>query len=328
MPRKVEISHRTIIFTAFFLIGLWLLFQIGQIIFTLFIAFILMAALNPTLDKLEKIKIPRPIAIIFLYVLFFTSIAVVVAGIVPPLVDETSTLFNRIPAYIDQINLPWLDKGELLAQFSRLGSIPENLIKITINVFQNLLAIFVLSVVTFYMLMERRNMAKYLTALFSGDGQEKAVRFVERVEKRLGRWVRAEVFLMTIIGVMSYVGLRILGIDFSLPLAVLAGLLEIVPNIGPTVAAIPAVVFGLTISPLYGLAVAALYFLIQQLENTLIVPKVMEKGLGINPLVVIISLAVGFRLAGILGMFLAIPIFLVLEEVAKEIGASDRFNKA
>jgi len=170
--------------------------------------------------------------------------------------------------------------------------------------------------------MERKNLGKYLFILFTGDGHDRAADFMKRIEERLGSWVRAEFLLMTIIGVMSYVGLRILGIDFSLPLAVIAGLLEVVPNIGPTVAAVPAVIFGLTISPLYGLAVAALYFLIQQIENTLIVPKVMSKELGINPLVVIICLAVGFKLGGISGVLLAVPIFLVVQEIVVEAGVS------
>jgi predicted PurR-regulated permease PerM len=297
MPKKVDISHRTITFTVFFLLSLWILYQIREIIFTLFIAFILMAALNPTIERLERFKVPRSIGAILLYVIFFGSVGVVIAGIIPPLIDQTSALFEKIPTYVEQINLPWLDKQAVLVQFSKLGSIPENLIKITVNLFRNVISIFILAVITFYLLMERKNLGKYLHILFSGDGQEKATQFIERVEKRLGRWVRAEFILMTIIGVMSYVGLRVLDIDFALPLAVIAGFLEMVPNIGPTIAAIPAVIFGLTISPLYGAAVAALYFLIQQIENSFIVP------------------------------LLAIPIFLVIQEVTSEVKASGRFPK-
>jgi predicted PurR-regulated permease PerM len=327
MPRKVEVSHRTIIFTVLLLLSLWFLFQIREIIFTLFIAFILMAALNPTIDRMEKFKIPRPIAILFIYIVFFGSVGVIIAGIIPPFLDQTSTLLERIPRYVEEINLPWLDKEVVLAQFSNLGSVPENLIKITVNVFTNVIAVFILAVITFYLLMERKKLGKYIDVLFSGDNQQRANEFIERTEKRLGSWVRAEFLLMTIIGLMSYVGLRVLGIDFSLPLAVFAGFLEVVPNIGPTISAIPAVIFGLTISPLYGLAVAALYFLIQQIENSFIVPRVMLKALAINPLVVIISLAVGWKLGGIMGVILAIPVFLVIQEIASEIRFSDKFPK-
>ncbi|HUW21400.1 MAG TPA: AI-2E family transporter [Candidatus Bathyarchaeia archaeon] len=327
MVRKVEVSHRTIVFTVLFLVFLWLLYQIKDIIFNLFIAFVMMAALNSSVEKMEKIKIPRPIAIIMIYLVFFGFISVVIAGVIPPLVDQTSTLINKIPNYVKEINLPWLNKEAILSQFSSLASIPENLVKLTVNVFRNILAIFVLAVINFYLLMERKNLGKYLTVLFGGDGHDRAAKFIERLEGRLGSWVRAELLLMTIIGVMSYIGLRILGIDFALPLAVFAGFLEVVPNIGPTISAIPAVISGLTISPLYGLAVLALYFLIQQVENSIIVPKVMEKGLGLNPLVVIVCLAVGLRLGGIIGMILAIPVFLVIQEISSEIVILDRFSK-
>jgi predicted PurR-regulated permease PerM len=328
MPRKVEISHKTIIFSVLFVLGLWLLYQVLEIIFTLFIAFILMAALNPLIEKIEKLKIPRVLVIVFIYLLFFAFIGVVAAGIIPPLIDQTTTLLERIPTYVEEINLPWIDKETVLAESANLGSIPGKLVQLTVNVFRNLVALIILAVITFYLLMERKNLGKYLTILFNDDGQERASRFIEKLEKRLGSWVRAQIFLMVIIGAFSYVGLRLLEIDFALPLAVLAGFLEVIPNIGPTLAAVPAVVFGLTISPLYGLAVTALYILIQQVENAIIVPKVMEKGLGINPLLVIITLAIGLKLGGILGMILAIPAFLLIQEILVEVGLSNRLRKS
>ncbi len=124
---------------------------------------------------------------------------------------------------------------------------------------------------------------------------------------------------MIIIGLFSYLGLRILGIDFALPLALLAGFLEIIPNIGPTISAVPAVIAGLAISPLYGVSVLVLYLFIQQCENTFIVPKVMEKSLGMNPVITIVVLSIGFKLAGILGMLLALPTFIVIYELVGEL---------
>ncbi|MBN1262907.1 MAG: AI-2E family transporter [Candidatus Pacebacteria bacterium] len=327
MPRKIEISHRTIIFSVAFLLGIWFLYQIREIIFTLFVAFILMAALNPTVEKMEKVKIPRPLAILLIYIVFFTFFSLVIAGLVPPLVEQTAILIDQIPGYIEQVNLPWLDKEVVLSQFAQLASLPETLLKLTINIFQNLFKIIFQAVITFYLLMERKNLGKYLELLFSNNSLDRASQFVRRLEKRLGSWVRAEIFLMTIIGVMSYIGLRLVGVDFCLPLAVLAGILELIPSIGPTMSAVPAVIFGLTISSFHGVAVAALYILIQEIENSIIVPKVMGKNLGINPLLVIIALSVGIKLGGIGGAVLAVPTFLVLQEAAHEIRTSDYFPK-
>ena len=327
MPKKIEISHRTIIFTVFFLISLWLLWQIRQIIFGLFISLVLMAAINPMVDKMEKMRIPRVLGIILVYILIFAVVGLIIAGIIPPLVDQTSALIIKIPIFIENLAIPAIDQRIIESQIQQLGSIPSNLVKISISIFANLTAIFALLVITFYILLERKNFDRYFYILFRGDGEKKAGKFVDKFEKKLGGWVRAELTLVVIIGIMSYFGLRLLGLDFALPLALLAAILEVIPNIGPVVASIPAILAGLAISPLMALAVAALYFLIQQVENNLVVPQIMAKETGVNPLVTIVSLAAGFKLGGIIGAVLAIPVVLSIQIIASEVFASERFKK-
>lgn len=327
MPKKVEISHRTIIFTVFFLILLALLWQIRQIIIGLFVALVLMTAINPTIDKLEKVKIPRLLSIVLVYILILTVVTLTIAGIIPPLVDQTSTLIANAPKFIENFNIPNIDQRIIESQIQQLGSIPANLVKISMSIFANLVAIVALLVITFYLLLERKNLNRYLHVLFGGDGERKAEKFINEMEKKIGGWVRAQLTSMIIIGTMSYLGLRLLGVDFALPLALLAGILEIIPNIGPVVASIPAILAGLAISPLMALAVVALYFLIQQIEANFIYPQIMSREAGVNPLVTIISLAVGFKLGGILGAVLAVPVVLLIQVIASEFFASDRFKK-
>ena len=108
---------------------------------------------------------------------------------------------------------------------------------------------------------------------------------------------------------------------------ILAFLFEIIPNIGPTIAAFPAIIIGLTVSPFYALAAAGWCFLVQQLENTIFVPRIMKKVAGVNPLVSILSLAVGFKLAGVGGAMLAIPTFLTLQVVLGEVFTSKKFRE-
>lgn len=326
MPKKIEISHRTIIFTVFFLIFLWLLYQIRQILIALFISVILMAALNPAVDRLARFRVPRFLAILLIYISIVGIFILSIAGVVPPLVDQTSTLISRLPEYTQSLGLSIIDQKIITEQISQLGSIPANIVKLSVSIFSNLFTALVILVITFYLLTERRNLNKYLTILFGGDGEKKAEKFINEMEKKLGGWVRAELILMIIVGFLSYIGLRLLGIEFALPLAILAGVLEIIPNIGPVVSAIPAFFAGFIISPLTGLAVAALYFLIQQLENTFIVPKVMEKEVGVNPIVTILALTIGFKLAGVMGAVLAIPVVLLIRIVASEIYSSERFR--
>lgn len=327
MPKKIEISHRTIVFTVLFILLLWLLFQIRQIILALFVSLILMSALNPAVDRLERARIPRALAILLIYLVVFGLFGVILAGLIPPLVDQTSTLISRLPGYFRKLGLPAIDQNVIASQISQLGSIPANLLRLTVTIFSNLVAVMALAVITFYLLLERKNLDRYLFILFGRKDEGMAAKFLDKIEERLGGWVRAQATLMVFIGAFSYLGLRLLGIDFALPLALLAGILEIIPNIGPIISAVPAILAGLTISPLLATAVAALYFLIQQFENTVVVPKVMEKIVGVNPLVTILSLAIGFKLAGIVGAVLAIPVVLVSQVVASEIASSKSFQE-
>jgi len=118
---------------------------------------------------------------------------------------------------------------------------------------------------------------------------------------------------MLLVGLLSYVGLLILGIPYALPLAVFAGVLEIIPYLGPIIAAIPAVILGFSVSSFLGFATIALAFLIQQIENYLFVPKVMEKSVGVSPIITLFALSVGFRMAGLVGVIISMPIVITLQ---------------
>lgn len=324
MTNKVEISHRTIIFTVFFLLGLWLLFQIREIMVTLFVALILMSAINPTVDRLEKLHLPRWLAILIPYLAIILIIGGMMAMMITPLIEQTASFINKSIFYLRDVGSFGIDPNMLASQLTQLGSIPANIVRITMNFFSNLIAIIALFFMTFYLLLERKNLNRYLTAVFGEEKEKDAIVIINNIEKRLGGWVRGELTLMVIIGLMSYLGLRLLGVEFALPLAILAGLLEILPNIGPVISAIPAILTGLMVSPMMALAILALYFLIHQSENTLITPKVMQKVVGLNPLVTILSLAIGFKLASVSGAILAIPVVLVIQEIANWFLASKK----
>ena len=105
MPKKIEISYRTIIFIAVFALGLWILFQIREVLLTLFVSLILMSSLNPSIERLEKLRIPRPLAIILFYLLVLAILFFSLVGIVPPLIEQTSSLIARIPDFFKQFLL-------------------------------------------------------------------------------------------------------------------------------------------------------------------------------------------------------------------------------
>jgi len=328
MPKKIEISYRTIIFIAVFALGLWILFQIREVLLTLFVSLILMSSLNPSIERLEKLRIPRPLAIILFYLLVLAILSFSLVGIVPPLIEQTSSLIARIPDFFKQFKILGMDEKVIASQLSQFSSIPANIIQFIIGFFSNILTFFAISIISFYLLMERKNLDRYLVSFFGEEKEKEIGRIIDKIESKLGGWVRGELLLMIFVGILSYVGFRVVGLEYALPLAILAFLLEIIPNIGPTLSAVPAVLVGLTVSPVRALVVVGLCFLIQQIENSLLVPRIMRQVAGVNPLVSIISLAIGFKLAGVGGAILAIPTFIVIEVIASEISSSSKFKES
>jgi predicted PurR-regulated permease PerM len=308
---KIEISHKTITFTIFLLISLAFLYQIRSIILLLFVAIIFMSALSPIVDRMEKLKLPRGLSVILLYILIWSVVSFGIASLVPPLVEQSSRFISRLPQDVTQLTGGKFDLSIFQPQLSAL---PEKILRLAVGAFNNVITLFTFMVIVYYLIIERKNLKKYLTFLFGdGDREKHAEAFIDKLEHKLGSWMRGQLALMVIVGLMSYIGLTFLGVEFAIPLAFLAGLFEIIPNVGPTISMIPAVLVALGSSPILGLAVFALYLIIQQLENNLIVPKVMSKAVGLSPLVIIVALLTGFKAAGVAGAVLAVPTLLLIE---------------
>jgi predicted PurR-regulated permease PerM len=325
MPRKIEISHRTIIFTALFLLFLWLLYFIKDIILQLFIAVLIMTILNPSVTKLSKIRIPRAISVIVVYFLVLGIFGLILAVVIPPLIEQTTSFANNLPKYLNNLGISQYISNQITNQIlSQLGSLPAQVVKLGTSLFSNIISVITVLIFAFYLLLAREKLDDQLGFLFDEKRKKTIGSVIDRMEMKLGGWARGQLILMILIGILNYVGFLILGIPFALPLAILAGLLEIIPIIGPIVAAAPAVIIALTISPVMALATATLAFLVQQVENYLFIPKVMEKSVGVNPIIVLLALSVGFRLAGIVGAILSLPIVLTIQILIQEYVLSSR----
>lgn len=315
-PRKVDISHRTIIFIAVFILGLWLIYIIRDLLLILFISLILMSALSPIVNLFTKFKLPKALGIAITYIIIIAIVSGLFAIVLPPLIEESRRLIITLPPLLEQVfNVTGIDKSILQSQ---LTSLSQNVFSVTLAVFDNLLTIVFLLVLTFYLLLERNNVEERFAALFVSR-RERVKKLIVQIEEKLGGWLRGQLFLSFLIGVLSYIGLMLLGIPYALPLAVVAGVMEVVPVIGPIISAIPSILVGLTISPILALGVGAMYIVIQQFENHLIVPQVMKRAVGLNPLVVILAIAVGSRILGFAGALLAVPIAVVIQIIVSEI---------
>lgn len=316
MPRKIDISHRTVIFIAVFILCLWLIFLIRDLLIILFVAIILMSALAPLVDQLVKFKLPKSLSIAVTYIIIISAVGGLLAGILQPLIEESSRLIVTLPDLTAQLfNITHIDKSVFQSELTNLS---KNIFSITLAVFDNVLTIIFLLVITFYLLLERENLEDRIAKLFV-NREERSRQLIIKIEQKLGAWLRGQLILSIIIGLLSFIGLTILNIPYALPLAILAGIMEVVPVIGPIISAIPPLLIALTISPVLALGVIAMFFVIQQVENNLIVPQVMKRAVGLNPLVVILAIAIGSRLLGFAGALLAVPIAVVLQIIVAEV---------
>ena len=239
--------------------------------------------------------------------------------IIPPLLSEFTILIRNLPAIVAKINpdLKNTIQFDTIAQY--VPNVADQLVTILTSILSN--AFFVISTTFFgfYFLLEEKVIKKLLKTFFPEDRAHEYSLIFEKAELRMSSWFWGELILMTVVGTFTYIGLVLLGMKYALPLAVLAGLLEVVPNIGPIISSVPAILIGLSINPVLGLSALLLYILVQQFENHLIVPIIMNKVVGINPIVTLIALIIGGKLGGVLGVLLAIPIFMFVETIVTEV---------
>lgn len=319
MTRKVEISHKTIIFTFLFLLFIWFLYFISDIVFQVFAAFLLVSILNPFITKLSSLKIPKGITITLSYILIFGFLGMAIGAITPPLVEETTNLANNLPSFFQNSEISKYINDDVIKQITmQLGSLPSQVVKSVFSFFNNILSILTVAIFSFYLLLVRDKLDSNLEFLLGKEKSKNISNLINILEIKLGGWVRGQLSLMLLIGVLSYVGFLILGIPYALPLAILAGIFEIIPYIGPIIAAIPAIILGFSTSPFLGFATIGLAILIQQIENYLLVPKIMEKSTGVSPIIILVSLAVGYRLAGVSGMIVSIPVVIIIQTIIQE----------
>lgn len=316
MTRRIDISARTVIFITVFLVLLWITFKILDILLLFFVAFIFMSALAPLIDRLVKFGVPRVIAVLLVVLTVISVIVGAITAGLSPLINQTSSLARRLVetgSFFAQSNL--IDPAVLQQELSQLSA---QAIDITVNVFQNIIGLVSVLVITVYLLLDREKIEDYATSFF-GTRQDRARKVLRVIEDKLGAWLRGQVVLSIIIGVLIYAGLSILGLDYALPLAIVAGFLEVVPVLGPIISAIPAILLALTVSPVFALLTGGMYLVVQQLEGHIIVPQVMKRAVGLNPILVILAISIGGRLLGIGGALLAVPIAVVFQLVLQEV---------
>ena len=286
----------------------------------LFVSFLLMTVFSPLVNLISKLKVHRTLSIAIAYVLVIGIFGGIVALIAPVLVKETTNFVNAIPAYLSQYGLSGYVNTNLMSGLvQQIGGV----LSFTFSVFSNVFSVITILVFTFYMLIGYPDLEKQVSVLLGEERGKKISKLVMAVEKRLGRWSRGQMILMLTVAVGNYIGYLLLNIPYALPLAMITGIFELIPTLGPIISAIPAVLIGFGISPLTGVGAAIVALLVNQLENYVLVPKIMQKSVGVSPLVVLLSIAIGAKLAGVMGAIVAIPLVVTLQVVLNEYWGRD-----
>ncbi len=316
--QNIQISFRMIVYTLLLVLGIYLIWISSELIYSLIIAFILMSAMRPLVTLIQRRGVSRTIAVFLSYLLFLAAIIFILFIVVPPIVLQIGTLISTLPVILQSLN-PELAKVVNISSLTQyLPNVTNQLFEVISAVFSNLLFIVSTLFFGFYFLLEEDIIKRFFMQFLAVKQAEQVSRIIDKAEERMSSWFWGELTLMTIVGFMTMIGLQLIGMNYVVPLAVLAGILEAVPNIGPVLSAIPALIIGMAQSPLLGISSIILYTLIQQLENNLIVPVVMKRAVGINPIISLVVLILGGKIGGVLGVLLSIPVYLILETIAKE----------
>lgn len=301
-----DISIGSIFWILFSLATVFVLVKLTSVIVLLFVAILITLAVCPLVDYLEKFKINRALSSMVILLLIFGTIIFAIVSLASPLLDQTQLFIQNLPGIIDRVSPIKIAAGSFDAQFA---TVPGRVLTFALDTFSAFVTAFTVIVMSYYMIQDMHNLESYLKFWFGEKGHRYHI-IAEKLEVQIGYWVRGELLLMLLVGLLSYLGYLIIGIPFAIPLAFIAGMLELIPNIGPTIATIPAVLVGLSISPSHGLAALVVSMIVQQLENNLIVPKVMQQVAGLNPIITIVAIMIGFNLGGPLLAILALPTVL------------------
>ena len=327
---QVTVSVSTLLKIVLVIVGLWFLWYVRDIVAMVAAALMLSALIDPFADWFSRHSIPRGLAVIIVYILLLAILSAVIVLLAPVVIDQVLQLLSNfglaegLQTTLETTRRAIIDS---FASFSQTltSPIPASLTSLFSTVwgfFASVAAVLIVLVLAFYMVVEEDAARKYFKHLAPAEYQPFLAQLILKMQKKIGAWLRAQIILGLIVGVLVYIGLSIIGVKYALLLAIIAGLFEIIPYVGPVLSIVPSVIIGFAQTPFTGLLVLALYLLIQQFENNVLVPKIMQKITGLNPIVSIVALLIGIKLGGFVGAILAVPvatmIAVVLEELFEE----------
>jgi len=336
MPQRrtasISISTGTIVKVALVGLALFVVWELREVFALLVAALLLATLIDPFADWMHARRMPRVLAVLVVYLFLFAVVAAVAFLLLPVLFAEIrgfaqnaasasgafAYAYDRLHDFSAGLGLEQGFQSAAASMRESLADSVAGLFSTVKGAIGGIAALFIVLVLAFYLVAEEDAARSYFKNLAPKKYQARIVRVLRKIEEKIGAWLRGQIILGLIVGTAAYVGLLFLHVPYALLLGIIAGLLEAVPYLGPLLSAIPAVLLGFSVSPVTGGLVLLLYFVIQEFENNLIVPQVMQRATGLNPVVSILALLAGAKIGGAAGVMLAIPVSIILMVILQD----------
>lgn len=328
-PRNVviKIDFWSVVKLLLVLLLIVALYLIRDIILLILTAIIIAFIFTPLVDWLEKKKVPRLLTTILIYLFILLVVVGLIIPLGPVLSHEVSTLLQKLPDYYDKLNQYFSISDKSWDQIARSffinwintpGAATKGLFGILGTVLGGVVATLLVFVISFYLTLQRQTLQEVGKKILPKKYHAAVGRMVDLMQKDVGGWAQGLLIIAVMVGILNYIGLLAVGVKFALLLAVLGAMGMIIPWVGTWVASILAVLVALLQSPLQALIIAIYYLLVQEFTGHIVFPKLMQRTVGLDPIVVIVVALIGARLGGAIGLILAIPILTIIIILVKE----------
>ena len=315
---------------------LWAAYLVRGALLLIYVAALVAIGISPVVSRLERRRLrgrrrlPRWFAILEVYLLLIVVLVLLGALVVPPLIDQARAFWTAIPDLLHRAQQWLIERGLLARELTFTEAVQQTtnsggtdavsaVVGAVSGFVGGVFGLLTILILAFYLLLDSSKLFRTFVSLFPKSERPRVEDACRRVSDQVSAWLAGQIFLAIIIGTTAALGLIALGVPYFYVLALIAGLGEMIPVVGPIVAAIPAVAVALTVSPTTALLVAIFFLIQQQVENHVLVPKVMERQVGVSAGIVIIALLIGGSLLGIVGAILAVPTAAILQVVLQEL---------
>jgi predicted PurR-regulated permease PerM len=327
--RRVMWATLVLVFVA---LSFWLLYRFNQVVFVLFIAILIGTAIRPSVTWLHRRGLPRTAGVILVYLLLLALLIGFVLLLFPVIVEQSATIAAAVPGYYQSLREwmvnfpnPWIVRLSDFLPTTLPGLEPTQQtgeqVLATAGQALGFLAsaarfLFIISAIlllAFHWTIVGPRTIQSLLLLVPKGQREDISELISAVETKVGFYIAGQSVLCLVIGVMALIAYLLIGLPNALVLALVAGVMEAVPIVGPLLGAIPASIVALSIAPSKLMWVIVATIIIQQVENSLLVPRVMRKAVGVNPFVSLLSIFAFSSIFGVAGALMAIPIAAILQ---------------